>query len=68
VATASKICFVRAASSGSTGKSTSSGKSLIVLVPGEKRLDQTVTPTPTLTLPLPGVAGTEKSSLSGFFF
>jgi C1A family cysteine protease len=69
VATASKICFVRAASAAtSTGKSTSSGKSLIVLVPGETRTARTVTPIPTLTLRLSGSAGTEKPSLSGFFF
>jgi C1A family cysteine protease len=66
VATASKICFVRAASSASTGKSTSSGKSLIVLEPAVTRPELTVTPT--LGIPLYGVTGTEKTSLSGFFF
>ncbi len=66
VATASKICFVRATSSSSTGKSTGSGKSLIVLEPGVTRPNLTVTPT--LTLPLSGLTGTEKTSLSGFFF
>ncbi|NTV00193.1 MAG: hypothetical protein HGA55_03610 [Methanoregulaceae archaeon] len=66
VATASKICFLRAASSGGTGTSTSSGKSLFVLEPGEKRPDRTATPT--LTHLISGPAGTEKPPLSGFFF
>jgi C1A family cysteine protease len=66
VATASKICFIRASSSGSTG---SSGKSLIVLEPGKTRPALPGNVTPALTLPeFSSSTWEKKTDLSGFFF
>jgi hypothetical protein len=69
IATASKVCFIRAASTGSTGKSDSGVKSLIVLEPGGTKPALPVTVTPTLTFPpYSGSTGITKSDFSGYFF
>jgi hypothetical protein len=69
IATASKVCFIRAASTGSTGKSGIDGKSLIVLEPGGTKPALPVTVTPTLTFPpYSGSTGIKKSDFSGYFF
>jgi hypothetical protein len=69
IATASKVCFIRAASTGTTGKSGIDGKSLIVLEPGRIKTALPVTVTPTLTIPPnSGSTGIKKSDFSGYFF